>query len=218
MSGAQRLLILAGPSAVGKTTLARYLADWGDAFEYARSATTRAPRSDCFDSEYLYMSEDAFEKCVSDGEMLEFTRYAGSLYGTPRAEIERIFADGRMPLLVLDIAGAENIKKSSGLDTVFVYLYDDIDILEERLYSRYLGDTPSADGLRRFCERKERNFAELSDIERTAEFADLILKNADIEDTARRIAEFCASGIFSDRASAVAEIKKMSERKIRAPY
>lgn len=210
------LLILAGPSAVGKTTLAKYLAEHGDTFEYARSATTRAPRGDCTDSEYLYVTEESFKKSVRDGELFEFTQYAGNFYGTQRAELERILKRGRIPLLVLDVAGAENVKSCTDYRTVFVYLYDDIDILEQRLYARYLGDSPSVDGLKRFCERKERNFAELSDIDETARAADLIIKNADIPLTADRIFEFCNSDVAQNGADAVLEIKEMIKRKSEA--
>ena len=93
-----KVLILAGASAVGKTTVGTLLVESGK-FELVRSATTREKRDDAFGSEYIYLTRNEFLKLVSDGGVLEHTEYAGHLYGTPRSEIERISGEGRTPLI-----------------------------------------------------------------------------------------------------------------------
>ena len=70
----RKILILAGPSAVGKTTVMKEILSRSDEFEFIRSATTRAPRGDGHDSEYIYLTEIEFKKRIADGEMLEYTR------------------------------------------------------------------------------------------------------------------------------------------------
>ena len=83
------ILVLVGPSAVGKTTvMTRILELYGNEFSPIRSATTRAPRGDSFDGEYIYLSREEFLSSVSRGELLEYMEYGGNLYGTPKSEVE----------------------------------------------------------------------------------------------------------------------------------
>ena len=97
-----RVLVIAGPSAVGKTTVMKKILTLYPEFEFVRSATTREARNDSHKSEYIYLSVDEFKKRLSDGKMLEYTEFGGNFYGTPESEIERIFAQGKIPLLILD--------------------------------------------------------------------------------------------------------------------
>lgn len=137
----KNILIIAGPSAVGKTTLATALLKIDPRFEFVRSVTTRAPRGDSFDNEYIYISKDEFLNLIDTQGVLEHTEYAGNLYGTPRSEIDRISAQGGVPLLVLDINGVASLSKNKGdISPCSVYVYDDIEVMEERLRLRYGGD------------------------------------------------------------------------------
>ena len=137
----KNILIIVGPSAVGKTTLATALLEIDPRFEFVRSVTTRAPRGDSFDNEYIYISHDEFRHLIDTAGVLEHTEYAGNLYGTPRSEIDRITAAGGVPLLVLDINGAVSLSKNRGdISPCSVYVYDDIEVMDERLRLRYGGD------------------------------------------------------------------------------
>ena len=98
-----RILVLAGPSAVGKTTVMKEILSHSSRFEFMRSATTRAPRSDGNDSEYVYLSKEEFKAQIVSGEMLEYTEFGGNFYGTPISELKRASALGKTPLLILDI-------------------------------------------------------------------------------------------------------------------
>lgn len=132
------LLVLVGPSAVGKTTVADELISTGG-FSLSRSLTTRAPRGDGHDAEYVYTDRSGFLSEVEFGCVLEYTEYLGTLYGTPLSEIDRIINEGKTPLLILDINGAESIIRRRGeLFPCIIYLTEDADVLRSRLEKRYL--------------------------------------------------------------------------------
>lgn len=137
----KNILIIAGPSAVGKTTLANALFAADPRFEFVRSVTTRSPRGDSFDDEYIYISDAEFRRLIDTAGVLEHTEYAGNLYGTPRSEIDRITSEGRIPLLVLDINGVASLFNNKGdINPCGVYVYDDLCVMEQRLCARYGGD------------------------------------------------------------------------------
>ena len=133
------LLILVGPSAVGKTTVAERIVKDHPTFSPIRSLTTRPPRGDEHDDEYLYTDKDGFEQALARGEILEHTLYADTLYGTPRSEIDRVVSLGKTPLLVLDINGAESLsKRADTLSPCIIYLTESEQVLNRRLAERYL--------------------------------------------------------------------------------
>ena len=74
------ILVIVGPSGVGKTTVANRVVERSPSFEFVRSATTRAPRGDGNDSEYLYLTREEFLGRVNSGKMLEYMEYGGNLY------------------------------------------------------------------------------------------------------------------------------------------
>ena len=106
----RKILVLAGPSAVGKTTVVKELLTQNPKFEYIRSATTRAPRGDGHDSEYIYLTECEFRKRIADGGMLEYTEYCGNYYGTLSDKvIDRL--ESKNVVLEIEVEGAMNVKK-----------------------------------------------------------------------------------------------------------
>jgi guanylate kinase len=138
----KKILILAGPSGVGKTTLAHALLKSSDRFELVRSVTSRSPRGDAYDAEYIYLSRDEMQRLIADGGVLEHTEYAGNLYGTPRSEIDRISAEGRTPLLILDLNGVHTVVNStSDISSCAIYVSVPDSVLLERLSARYGTDS-----------------------------------------------------------------------------
>src|SRR6266576_6486410 len=84
------VLVVTGPSGVGKGTLINRLLERAPGLTLSVSATTRPPRPGEIDgSDYHFLSEEEFEKRLLRGEFLEHAMYAGNHYGTPRSEIER---------------------------------------------------------------------------------------------------------------------------------
>src|SRR5918999_6559248 len=95
-----RLLVVTGPSGVGKGTLIRALCREIPDLRLSVSATTRAPRSGEQDGvDYHFLSPEEFERRVRAGEFLEHATYAGNRYGTLRAEVEGKLAAGKAVVL-----------------------------------------------------------------------------------------------------------------------
>ena len=149
-------LVIAGASCSGKTTVVNKILEKHQDFELSRSVTTRAPRGDGNDGEYIYLDRESFESEIAKGNILEYTEYLGELYGTPHSELCRISDSGKTPVLILDLKGVASLKTSGKVNDCAVYIYDDIDIIDKRLYDRYL-TTPSLDGLKKYTSRKEQN-------------------------------------------------------------
>lgn len=210
------ILIIAGPSAVGKSTIAALLVADGD-FACVRSVTTRPKREDGFDAEYLYITEEEFSALSAANALAEHTVYAEAAYGTPISELTRIFGEGKQPLLILDTAGVRALCESAYKDRVYaVYLYDTLNTLDERLYQRELAAAPSVDALLRFVRRKERNTAEYRNFAETQALFDLFLENGEPAATAEAIRNAMRKGMrFSeeDRAKTVSLLFDMAKEK-----
>ncbi len=182
------ILVIAGPSASGKTTVAKKITELSESFELARSVTSRPPRGDGHDAEYIYLDDAKFESAKSSGELLEYTNYASSNYGTPKSEIERIIAAGKTPLLVLDLNGVRALVSSPELSACAVYLYDDIRVIDERLYNRYLSPMPTVEGLTKYVKRKEQNIADYLECGSFApDFYAFLRNNLSPEETAKAV-------------------------------
>lgn len=152
------ILIVAGPSAVGKTTVAYSLIEREPRFEFVRSVTTRASRGDAYDNEYIYISVPEFRELIANGGVLEHTEYAGNFYGTPRSEVKRILSEGKIPLLVLDINGVGSLVKNAGdLSVCGVYVYDNLENVKARLAARFLGEGADDASRRRYESRVRQN-------------------------------------------------------------
>lgn len=173
------VLILAGPSAAGKTTVAEALLSNPDtSFELVRSLTTRKRRGDGFDEEYLYTDRDGFEKRLLDGGILEYTEYAGEMYGTPRSEIERINGEGKTPLLILDMNGVRSLKaREDILNVCAIYIYCNYRVLSDRLDRRYLCGEPSEADAIRYEKRMAQNFKDFSEMSENAELFYALVEN-----------------------------------------
>lgn len=185
------LLIIAGPSAIGKTTVAYKMIERDARYEFVRSVTTRPSRGDAFDAEYIYITVDEFRELIANGGVLEHTEYAGNFYGTPRSEVKRILSEGKIPLLVLDINGVESIERAKGdLNPCGVYVYDELNVMEERLYARFLGDNPTPEGLAKFVSRKEKNIQDfLAMPEHCAAFFAFIHNNDTVDSATDKVVD-----------------------------
>jgi guanylate kinase len=130
------LVVLSGPSGVGKTSVAeRLLRTPG--FARAVTATTRAPRpGEKNGVDYRFLDVTAFRAGVARGEFLEHAEVHGNLYGTPRDSVEAVLARGLACLLVIDVQGAATLR-STGVDALYVFVAPPSDAeLERRLRGR----------------------------------------------------------------------------------
>ena len=130
------VLIVAGPSGVGKTAVAKAIIEKDPRFTFLRSATTRPMRDDANKDEYLHCSEDQFRDLIARGEMLEHMVYDGCMYGTPKSEVERAHSEGKIPLLVLDLNGVDSLYNSPVCHTCAVFLYASENTVNDRLATR----------------------------------------------------------------------------------
>ncbi len=114
MTKTGKLIVMAGPSAVGKGTLASYIVSSFPGFSLSVSATTRAPRTGEIDGQsYYFLSADEFMRRVDSGMMLEWaTVHGANFYGTPREPVERALSQGLNVILEIDVQGAFQVKEA----------------------------------------------------------------------------------------------------------
>lgn len=105
-----RLIVLTGPSGVGKGTLVRALRERHPALFLSVSATTRSPRPGEVEGEhYYFMTREPFEALIQQKELLEYAQYVGNYYGTPRAAVLEKMAQGVDVLLEIEVEGARQV-------------------------------------------------------------------------------------------------------------
>lgn len=136
--GRSRLMVLAGPTAVGKGTVAARIAAEHPEIHLSVSATTRPPRPGENDGEHYFFVDDAeFDRMVADGELLEHaTVHNAYRYGTPRAPLDSALAEGRTVLLEIDLQGARQVRAAEPSATLVFLLPPSWDELVHRLVGR----------------------------------------------------------------------------------
>lgn len=133
-----RVVVVAGPTAVGKGTVTRRLLEKHPGVYLSVSATTRDPRPGEVDgTHYFFWSPEQFDDAVKNGDMLEWALVHGrNRYGTPRSAVEAARAEGRAVILEIDLEGARQVRASMP-DARFVFLAPPSwDVLVERLVGR----------------------------------------------------------------------------------
>jgi guanylate kinase len=198
--GRGRLLVLAGPSGVGKSTVVAELRRMAAPLWFSVSATTRAARPGEQDGrEYHFVSDADFDRMVAEGEMLEWASIHRGLHrsGTPAAPVEKHLAAGEPVLLELDLAGAREVR-SRRKDALLVFLEPPSwDVLVDRLTGR--GTEPQDVIDRRLATAR-------IELDARREF-DVGLVNHDVRETARRLVDLAhpsdAPACGNTRAGAV---------------
>ncbi len=122
MKNEQYLLVVSGPSGIGKDTVVNDMLSRYKGIERAVSATTRPPRDYEIDGQhYFFLSKQEFETRVEAGDFVEHASYAGYYYGTLKSEVERRIAKKITCVLVIEVTGAGNIKQMyPNCTTVFI--------------------------------------------------------------------------------------------------
>lgn len=134
-----KVLIFSAPSGSGKTTIVRHLLERYPTLEFSISATSRAPRGEERNGvDYYFMSNDDFAQRAAQDEFIEWEEvYAGTCYGTLRAEIERIWDRGNVVVFDVDVKGGVNLKQLFGEQALSIFIMPpSIESLRERLVGR----------------------------------------------------------------------------------
>jgi guanylate kinase len=131
------LFIVSAPSGAGKTTLVEKLVERVEGLRLSRSYTSRAARTGEVDGvDYNFVTRQQFESMIAGREFLEWADVFGNFYGTSAAETDRILAEGRDVVLVIDVQGARQVRRRGvGTSTVFV-MPPSYEVLEQRLRGR----------------------------------------------------------------------------------
>ena len=132
-----KLIVITGPSGVGKGTMVSLILQRHPQLKLSISATTRQPRPGETDGvEYYFMSREEFEAAIAKGELLEWAEYAGNYYGTPKAKVLEQIKQGNYIILEIELVGAGMIAKMFPDARRIFILPPSIEALEQRIRSR----------------------------------------------------------------------------------
>ncbi len=120
-----KIIIIAAPSGAGKTSITRYLLNqFPDKLAFSISAATRLPRGQEKDGcEYYFITPELFRQKIAEDAFIEWEMvYEGKYYGTLRSEIQKIWNEGKIPILDIDIKGAINVQKQYPNQSISLFI------------------------------------------------------------------------------------------------
>ena len=140
MSVSPKIIIITAPSGAGKTSITRYLLDkYPTRLAFSVSAATRSPRAHEKDGvDYYFLTLDAFKQKIQQNDFVEWEMvYEGKFYGTLKSELERIWQQGKTPLLDIEVKGAIHIREQYPHSTLALFIEPpSVDELRRRLEMR----------------------------------------------------------------------------------
>lgn len=152
------LIVLSGPSGVGKGTVKKeFIDDPSLKLAYSVSMTTRKSRPGEMDGkDYFFVSVEEFQKKIEEGELLEYTQFVGNYYGTPLSEVNRLRDEGYNVLLEIEVDGCQQVMKKVP-DAISIFIVPpSMEELERRIRKR---GTESEDVVMQRLEKAEREMA-----------------------------------------------------------
>jgi len=178
------LIVISGPSGVGKDTILRRLFQLAPELKYSVSYTTRPPRPGEIDGQsYTFVTEDEFKRLIEAKEFLEWAQVYDQYYGTSRKRVEEALARGEDIILKIDVQGAAFVKKRKP-DALFIFITPPS---TEELLQRLTGrNTESPVALER---RQREALVELG----LAKDYEHVVCNRDVEESAREILAMIAA-------------------------
>ena len=164
-----KLIVITGPSGVGKGTIVQSLLARHPQLSLSVSATTRKPRPGEIDGrDYYFVDRHKFEVMIDNNELLEWAEYAGNYYGTPKDKVEETINLGKWILLEIELVGARAIKQIFPSALRIFILPPSLAELERRLRSR------GKDSEEAIVERLARSEVEIS---ASQEFAHCVIND-----------------------------------------
>jgi len=131
------LIVLSGPSGVGKGTVCTALRNCNADIVYSVSATTRSPRDGERDGiNYFYKSKDQFRHMIEHYELLEWAEYVGNYYGTPRSFVNETIHNGKDIILEIEVQGALQVKERFPQGVFIFLLPPSLEELKYRITNR----------------------------------------------------------------------------------
>ncbi len=106
------LIVISGPSGVGKDSVLEEMKSRGLPFHFVITATTRPPRTDEVDGvDYFFLSQDEFAKMINEGELLEYAVVYNDYKGIPKSQVREALASGKNVIMRIDVQGAETVRE-----------------------------------------------------------------------------------------------------------
>ncbi len=132
-----KLIVLTGPSGVGKGTLLKSLLENHPEIYLSISATTRSPRpGEVHGQNYYFLTKSQFTEMIAAGEFLEWAEFAGNYYGTPRKAVVEQIAKDKIVLLEIEVKGARQVRQSFPEALQIFILPPSVEELEKRIRGR----------------------------------------------------------------------------------
>lgn len=137
-----QLIILSGPSGVGKGTIREKLFEENDLnLAYSISMTTRKPRVNEVDGkDYFFVEESDFLQQIQDNKLIEWAQFVGNYYGTPKEYVERLLNEGKNVLLEIEVQGATTVRSMFPEALSIFIMPPSIEELESRIRKRRTED------------------------------------------------------------------------------
>ncbi len=193
LSGPGRLVVLSGPSGVGKDTVLRELFRLDPQLRYSVSYTTRSPRPDERDGvSYSFVDAPTFEAMVERGDFLEHATVYGRSYGTSLQRVNEQVSRGDTVVLKIDVQGAARVRQRLGDRALFIFLLPpSTEELHRRLQERNTEDQRSLE---------VREATAVQELAEQAKY-DHVVVNDDVERAAREILGLITAGVRRDGAA-----------------
>ena len=184
MKNLKKLIIITGPSGVGKGTVVKELLDRNKDIWLSISATTRNPRIGEKDSEnYYFISDEKFKDMIDKKEFLEWAQFAGNYYGTPLSTVNEKIEKGFIVLLEIEVEGAKQIKEKFPEALSIFLLPPSKAELEKRIRNR---GTEKEEAIDRRLTRADYEIASSDEF-------DFVLTNHDVDETVKEVSKIIKS-------------------------
>jgi guanylate kinase len=178
MKNLKKLIIITGPSGVGKGTVVKELLDRNTDIWLSISATTRNPRVGENDGlNYYFISEERFKDMIDKKEFLEWAQFAGNYYGTPLSTVNEKIEKGFIVLLEIEVEGAKQIKEKFPESLSIFLLPPSKEELEKRIRNR---GTEKEEAIDRRLSRANYEIASSNQF-------DFVLTNHDVDETVKEV-------------------------------